>query len=389
MVLYRVLGERIHHHLILLRARLEVVVIVAALLVYTHRVLGYALGWFLRSKLDPTRSGKFNFHVDWIALRLGLDHNMLVLSGVEWRNPPMFKHTPYLLRISEISVVVDAMSVYRAIKNNEAIRVKEIRFNKVVLHMEKLASKVEVSGEKATISEIAVGAAGESGALSGSPLTPAGKSKSVRLDGGGGGSSSVEPEEGQCGHSWRCIVLIRVAKVVSLGQCHSLYFARARNAQPLSLACLVSGGGAVATTASTTAVTLKPGALNLWAAMGATDSQQEASMLTNVSGQMNAAVDGTTSMVSVLGSAVAKYNPASLLLKGGMNVGSTIGSTLGSTLGAGVGLLRGSSVKKNVGSTTGSAGGAATESTEGKLTHCFSTFTPHIRFSALFSLHSF
>jgi hypothetical protein len=198
MVLYRVLGERIHHHLILLRARLEVVVIVAALLAYTHRVLGYALGWYLRNKLDPTRSGKFNFHFDWIALRLGLDHNMLVISGVEWRNPPMFKHTPYLLRISEISVVVDAMSVYRAIKNNEAIRVKEIRFNKVVLHMEKLTSKVEVSTEKTTIAEIALGAGGEGASVEGSSeksspsRTPMSKSNSVRLDGSG-----AEPEEGE------------------------------------------------------------------------------------------------------------------------------------------------------------------------------------------------
>jgi hypothetical protein len=70
-------------------------------------------------------------------------------------------------------------------------------------------------------------------------------------------------------------------------------------------------------------------------------------------------MDGTTSMVSVLSSAVAKYNPASFLLKGGMSVGSTIGSTLGSTLGAGVGLLRGNSARKSASSASHATAEAA------------------------------
>lgn len=86
---------------------------------------------------------------------------------------------------------------------------------------------------------------------------------------------------------------------------------------------------------------MKPGVLNLWAAMGATNPQQEASILSNVSGQMNAAVDGTTNMISVLGNAVSKYNPASFILKKGLSVGSTIGSSIG----AGVGLITGHSKK--------------------------------------------
>jgi hypothetical protein len=102
--------------------------------------------------------------------------------------------------------------------------------------------------------------------------------------------------------------------------------------------------------------------------MGATNSQQEASMLTSVSGQMSAAVDGTTSMVSVLGSAVAKYNPASMLLKGGLSVGSTIGNTLGSTIGAGVGMLRGKSSRRNGGDATGAAAESA-EPTSGTMRH--------------------
>ena len=107
----------------------------------------------------------------------------------------------------------------------------------------------------------------------------------------------------------------------------------------------VAAAEELATAPPSTSRTLKAGVLNLWAAMGATDPAQEASFLNSVSSQMTAAVEGTTSMVTVLSSAVAKYNPASLLVQGGLSVGSTIGNTIGGTLGAGVGLLRGASTK--------------------------------------------
>jgi hypothetical protein len=69
--------------------------------------------------------------------------------------------------------------------------------------------------------------------------------------------------------------------------------------------------------------------------MGATDAQQEASILSDVSGQMDSANDGEkSSVVGAMGAAVAK--PATMLLKGG----KTVGSALGNTLGAGVELLR-------------------------------------------------
>jgi hypothetical protein len=88
-------------------------------------------------------------------------------------------------------------------------------------------------------------------------------------------------------------------------------------------------------TPSTQPTALKPGVLNLWAAMGATDAQQEASILSDVSGQMDSANDGEkSSVVGAMGAAVAK--PATMLLKGG----KTVGSALGNTLGAGVELLR-------------------------------------------------
>ena len=57
--------------------------------------------------------------------RCGLDQNMIVLSGIEWRNPPSFHHTPYLLRIDELSFIVDAASVLKAMSRTGAIKVRQ------------------------------------------------------------------------------------------------------------------------------------------------------------------------------------------------------------------------------------------------------------------------
>lgn len=314
MMVYLAVTQYIHFQLVLLRARLEVVVIFLVVFGYAHRVIGYALGVYLRSLLDANRSGKFNFHFEWISLRVGLDQNMLVIHGLEWRNPPMFKHTPYLLRIDEISFVFDPISVYNAIKNKTAIKIHEIRFNKVALYMEKLTEGGDVSAVTGECSsEGTSNDRVESESVS--RLGTSAKQKSLRFDD-----------------------TVRVSTIEVPDTTASTAEASTTSASVASVA---------------TASTLKPGVLNLWAAMGATNPQQEASMLTNVSGQMNSAVEGTTSMVSVLGSAVAKYNPASMLLKGGASLGGAIGSTIGSgtsligsTIGSGVGYLRGKSSTK-------------------------------------------
>ena len=51
---------------------------------------------------------------------------MIVLSGMEWRNPPSFHHTPYLLRIDELSFIVDAASVLKALSRTGAIKVRPV-----------------------------------------------------------------------------------------------------------------------------------------------------------------------------------------------------------------------------------------------------------------------
>ena len=115
-----------------------------------------------------------------------------------------------------------------------------------------------------------------------------------------------------------------------------------------SSANTTSTSSTTSTTAPATTVVLKPGVLNLWACMGATDAAQEASMLSSISGQMNAAVESGTSMVSVLGNAVTKYNPAALLYKGGASIGTTGASIVGGIGSAiGTGLFRGHHHSKN------------------------------------------
>jgi hypothetical protein len=159
MLVYHAVAAGLHHQMLFVKARLEALVVVVLLWLYGHRVLGYCLGWFLRYKLDPTSSGKFAFHIDWIALRLGLDQNMVVVSGFEWRNPVVFKNTPYLLRIGEISVVVDAMSIYGAIMKNAPIKVKEIRVNRVTLYLEKLTADGTAVKEEERVGATAVATA--------------------------------------------------------------------------------------------------------------------------------------------------------------------------------------------------------------------------------------
>jgi hypothetical protein len=327
MLVYHAVAAGLHHQMLFVKARLEALVVVVLLWLYGHRVLGYCLGWFLRYKLDPTSSGKFAFHIDWIALRLGLDQNMVVVSGFEWRNPVVFKNTPYLLRIGEISVVVDAMSLYGAIMKNAPIKVKEIRVNRVTLYLEKLTAGGTAVKEEERLGATAVATAQstdgnatvavvESVAVKAPeevPTTPTAPRTAGRAE------RARSAQRDSAGTNANCLFAgpVRLQNSVS----YQLY--------TLSLLPVEKR----TTPAQPTA--LKPGVLNLWAAMGATDAQQEASILSDVSGQMDSANDGEkSSVVGAMGAAVAK--PATMLLKGG----KTVGSALGNTLGAGVELLR-------------------------------------------------
>ncbi len=81
---------------------------------YLHRIFGFIAGSILREILGTNKTpgnGKFNIHFDYIAFRLGLDCNQIVIANVKWLNTDVFKHTPYFLNIKEIVVSFDIMSV--------------------------------------------------------------------------------------------------------------------------------------------------------------------------------------------------------------------------------------------------------------------------------------
>jgi hypothetical protein len=232
----RSLGSSVHFYLHALRISGEVLIIVGLFFAVVHRIIGLALSYYLQTSLDPDRIGQYQFNFKWISLRFGLDQNMLVISGLEWRNPPEFTDTPYLLRIDEISFIIDPWSVYGAVMHDKSIRIKEIKLDKATIHIEKLT--------QASIDKAAA-AAKTRGAVV--PLTePAASADApAELD---TASRDDRPEQ-------------RKAKL----------------REPL-----------------------KPGMLNLWAAMGATNPQQEASVLSRISGSISSTMEGTTNMVQVL-----------------------------------------------------------------------------------------
>jgi len=80
--------------------------------IYAHRVLGFAVGVWLRSILSTPKGG-FLMYFDWISLRIGYDHNEIVVHGFEWRNPPKYQveRSRYFLYASKVSLHFDLQSL--------------------------------------------------------------------------------------------------------------------------------------------------------------------------------------------------------------------------------------------------------------------------------------
>jgi hypothetical protein len=92
-----------------LKGQLQLLLLLLLLTAFYHRLLGRAAGAFLRHTLGCTPSnGKFCVEIRAISLRLGLDINQIVVSGISWRNPSQYKK-PFFLTIRELSVSFDAM----------------------------------------------------------------------------------------------------------------------------------------------------------------------------------------------------------------------------------------------------------------------------------------
>lgn len=126
---------------------------------YFHRLLGSAASFLLQSILgthsDPGR-GKFNIEFKYIALRLGLDTNQVVIGNIVWHNTATFKNTPCFLSVDEIVVTLDMSSLYYlfiaphlpfgcsgvpgAVNGSLPIVIKEVLINNVNIYVEKTAN---------------------------------------------------------------------------------------------------------------------------------------------------------------------------------------------------------------------------------------------------------
>jgi hypothetical protein len=135
---FRSLGSSADFYLHAFRIAGELMIIVGLLFALSHRIIGLALTYYVQTKLDPDKIGQYQLSFKWISLRFGLDQNMLVLSGFEWRNPPEFTKSPYFIHIDEVSLTFEPWSVYGAVMHDTAIKVKEIRLYKARIHLERL-----------------------------------------------------------------------------------------------------------------------------------------------------------------------------------------------------------------------------------------------------------
>ena len=128
---------------------IRVIVFIELILLYTfiHRILGCIAGYLIRCEKDPEKTGKFNIHIEWISFRVGLDWNQVVIHGIEWRNPPGFNNTPWLLRIDEVSVAIDVLSVFRAITTDASIHIQGIFVKGIDLHIERYSPSEDPSQE--------------------------------------------------------------------------------------------------------------------------------------------------------------------------------------------------------------------------------------------------
>ncbi len=126
-----------------------------------HRIFGYIAGVVLRQILGTSNTvgnGKFNIHFKYIAFRLGLDKNQIIIADVVWYNTEAYKSTPYFLKIEEISLTFDIISLYKNIMSRPddasknipveitPIIMNEIMISGVHIHIEKSANKENSGG---------------------------------------------------------------------------------------------------------------------------------------------------------------------------------------------------------------------------------------------------
>lgn len=109
---------------------------IALVSAFFHRFLGYVVGLLL-NRLLGTEAGAFQFEIGWIALRLGLDQNEIIITNFVWKNPPRFKVSPFLFKVDQLLLRFSMDTLYKAITKGSSITVHYLEINRVDFYMEK------------------------------------------------------------------------------------------------------------------------------------------------------------------------------------------------------------------------------------------------------------
>lgn len=114
----------------------QLMLILLVAFVYFHRFLGWALTAYLKSIMG-TPSGGYNMAFKWLSLRLGLDESEIVLNNFVWHNTPVFKDSPYFVKIHRMCIRFDPSSIYPAIMRNTPISITDIEISGVTAYVER------------------------------------------------------------------------------------------------------------------------------------------------------------------------------------------------------------------------------------------------------------
>jgi len=98
-------------------------------------VVGLILRICLRKRLIP--DGSFTIHFGWISYRGPFDSSQLVFANIMWRNPPIFKRTPYLLFCKRLSVSFTLWNLGKMIFYGREIIFDEIVIDGLVVYFDR------------------------------------------------------------------------------------------------------------------------------------------------------------------------------------------------------------------------------------------------------------
>ena len=73
----------------------------------------------------------------WLSLRLGLDESEIVLKDFVWHNPPVFKESPFFVKIKRMCIRFDPSSIYPALTSNTPIHISDIEISGVNAYVER------------------------------------------------------------------------------------------------------------------------------------------------------------------------------------------------------------------------------------------------------------